>query len=218
MNQRERFLATAGFQPGERTFLLAPWAWPATIRRWQAEAGEAMSAMGPSADDEVFDDAALRRMSEGLAQVFHTDCEQTAPVAMQGAYGPHLVPGLPRKVLEETAEQQVVQDEEGNVVRLYKGDATRSMPQWLRYPMQGRSDWETIIRPRLSAGAGAAPQGPAPGPVRPLGRRSRLCVGRVVRLILRLAAESPGRPAHQRAAVRRSGPDPRECASILPIS
>jgi uroporphyrinogen decarboxylase len=121
-----------------------------------------MSAMGPNSDDGVFDDAALRRMSEGLAQVFHTDCEQTAPVAMQGAYGPHLVPGLPRKVIEETAEQQVVQDEEGNVVRLYKGDATRSMPQWLRYPMQGRSDWEMIIRPRLSASApGRAPQGPA---------------------------------------------------------
>ena len=35
MNQRERFLATAGFQPTDRAFLLAPWAWPATIRRWR---------------------------------------------------------------------------------------------------------------------------------------------------------------------------------------
>ena len=126
------------------------------------EAEEAMSAMGPPSADEVFDDAALRRMSEGLARIFSTDCEQTAPVAMQGPYGPHLVPGLPRKVLEETADQQVVQDEEGNIVRLYKGDALRSMPQWLRYPMHDRGDWHSIVKPRLDARTpGRCPQGSA---------------------------------------------------------
>ena len=166
--------------------------------------------MGPSADDEVFDDAALRRMSEGLAQVFHTDCEQTAPVAMQGAYGPHLVPGLPRKVLEEAADQQVVQDEEGNVVRLYKGDATRSMPQWLRYPMQGRSDWETIIRPRLGA---AAPGG------RRKDRRWTSTPARsqieTMRWGCGAARSTAGRgvswaSSASASVVRRPGPDPRD--------
>jgi hypothetical protein len=162
MNQRERFLATAGFQSVDRAFLLAPWAWPETIRQWRVEAPEAMSPMGSDRPDEVFDDAALHRMSEGLAEIFHTDCEQTAPVAMQGRYGPHLVPELPRTVLEETDEYQVVQDEEGNIVRLCKADALRCMPQWIRYPIQTRADWETIVKPRLNATApGRAPQGAA---------------------------------------------------------
>lgn len=135
MTPRERFLATVGFQPVDRAFLLAPWVWESTLARWRAE--------GLPADAD-------------LAEYFGTDQEVAdggAPVAMQGPYGPHLVPPLERRVLSETEKYQVVRDEEGNTLKLFKDDPRQCMPQWIEYPMRDRHDWETIVRPRLDAKA-----------------------------------------------------------------
>ena len=141
MNERERFLATAGFQPVDRTFVLPPWAWESTVQRWRNE--------GLPAD-------------VSLADYFHTDHMGEGPVAMQGPYGPHLVPPLQRIVLEETPTYRVVRDEEGNTVRLFADDPKQSMPAWIAYPMRDRRDWETIIKPRLDARApGRFPMGEA---------------------------------------------------------
>jgi Uroporphyrinogen decarboxylase (URO-D) len=128
MNARERFLRTARFQPVDRAFLLQPWVWPATLERWRAEglAGDA-----------------------GLTATFGTDAEACAPIAFQGPYGPHLNPPLERKVLWESDRHIVVRDEDGATVRLFRDDPGRSMPEWIQYPMKGREDWESLIRPRL---------------------------------------------------------------------
>jgi len=139
MTQRERFLATARFEPVDRAFLLQPWLWPATLARWRAE------GLLEEAD---------------LADYFGTDREACAPIAMQGPYGPHLHPPLERKVLQETEHHLVVRDEEGNTVRLFRDDPGRSMPEWIEYPMASRDDWERVIRPRLDAKVpGRCPQG-----------------------------------------------------------
>ncbi len=139
MNQRERFLATARFETPDRAFLLQPWLWAATLERWRNE------GLPPDAD---------------LADRFGTDREACAPLAMQGPYGPHLLPPLERRVLSETETHVVVRDEEGNTVRLFKHDPTQSMPEWIEYPMQGRDDWREVIRPRLDAQTpGRCPQG-----------------------------------------------------------
>ena len=37
MNSRERFLATAGFQPVDRAYLFPPWLWGSTLARWRRE-------------------------------------------------------------------------------------------------------------------------------------------------------------------------------------
>lgn len=141
MNARERFLETAGFGTPDRAFLLPPWLWASTLLRWRAE--------GLPADAD-------------LVEHFRTDREGCAPAAMQGRYGPHLLPPLERKVLADTPEYQVVRDEEGNTVKLFKDDPTRCMPQWIEYPMKDRADWESIIRPRLDAKVpGRCPRGPA---------------------------------------------------------
>jgi uroporphyrinogen decarboxylase len=165
MNQRERFLATAEFQRVDRAFLLEPWAWAATLRRWSVEGFSSASGSSstPPADGPLDDTSMRRAFAEAdLAAIFQTDREQTAPVEMQGRYGPHLVPPLERKLLSESAEWQIVRDEEGNTVRLFKDDPTRSMPEWIEYPMQGRSDWETLVKPRLDPRApGRCPQGQA---------------------------------------------------------
>jgi uroporphyrinogen decarboxylase len=54
-------------------------------------------------------------------------------------------------VLSENSTFVVVQDEEGNIVRLFKDDPTQSMPEWIAYPMKNRDDWRKIIQPRLDA-------------------------------------------------------------------
>ena len=139
MNERERFLATARFQPVDRTFLLAPWAWGSTINRWRRE------GLPENAN---------------LVEYFETDCERGFPIAIQGPYGPHLHPLLERKVLSQTDEYCIVRDEEGNVVKLFNDDPAQSMPQWIEYPMKNRDDWEKIIKPRLDANVpGRYPQG-----------------------------------------------------------
>ncbi|MBI2301627.1 MAG: hypothetical protein HYU66_22225, partial [Armatimonadetes bacterium] len=139
MTSRQRFLATADFTPVDRAFLLPPWLWTATLDRWRQEGL-------PAGVD--------------LCDYFGTDREMSAPLAMQGPYGPHLVPPLERTVLEETAEHRIVRDEEGNTVKLFRDDAGRSMPLWLEYPVTSRLDWETIAKPRLDAAApGRGPQG-----------------------------------------------------------
>jgi hypothetical protein len=141
MNARERFLATATFQPVDRTFLLEPWLWGQTWERWQRE--------GLAKDTN-------------LIAHFQTDYEGCAPVHMQGPYGPHLWPALERKILSEDETCQIVRDEEGNVIKLFTNDPTRSMPEWIEYPMTSRQDWEEIIKPRLDAGVtGRCPQGEA---------------------------------------------------------
>ncbi|MBM3477254.1 MAG: hypothetical protein FJX75_28640 [Armatimonadetes bacterium] len=139
MTPRERFLATARFQPTDRAFLLQPWLWQETLRRWQAEG-----------------------LPEGanLAEYLGTDQEHCVPVAMQGPYGPHLYPPLERKVLSQTDRHVIVRDEEGNTVRLLRDDPLRCMPEWIEYPITSRDDWEQIARPRLDASIpGRRPEG-----------------------------------------------------------
>lgn len=139
MNGRERWLATAEFRVVDRTFLLSPWMWEETRGRWLSE------GLPPTTN---------------CAQHFQTDTEGGVPVAMQGQYGPHLVPPLARKVLSESEDHRVIRDEEGNTVKLFKNDPLQSMPQWIEYPMKNREDWESIVKPRLDPSVpGRAPQG-----------------------------------------------------------
>ncbi len=141
MTPRERYLATAGFGQPDRTFLLPPWVWEATLARWQKE------GLPPDAD---------------LPTYFQTDRELGVPLQMQGPYGPHLHPPLERQVLLETGEHIIVRDEEGNTLRLFRDDPLRSMPQWIEYPMKDRRDWEEVIKPRLNARIpGRRPEGAA---------------------------------------------------------
>jgi uroporphyrinogen decarboxylase len=130
MNARERFVATAGFQPVDRTFLLRPWVWAATLARWRRE-GLPVDA--------------------SLSEYFRTDAEQEMCSHAQGPYGPHLHPPLERRILSETETHVIVRDEEGNTVRLFRDDPQKSMPEWIQYPMKDRADWEHIIKPRLDA-------------------------------------------------------------------
>jgi uroporphyrinogen decarboxylase len=139
ITQRERFIETARFGKPDRAFILPPWTWQSAVARWTAE------GMPAGVD---------------LPEYFGTDRERGVPLQMQGPYGPHLVPPLERRVLSETEEYVIVRDEEGNTLKLFRDDPLQSMPAWIEYPMQGRADWEALIKPRLDATApGRRPAG-----------------------------------------------------------
>jgi uroporphyrinogen decarboxylase len=139
MTERERYRQTATFGSPDRAFILPPWTWQSTLTRWRAE--------GLPSDAD-------------LPAYFCTDREHGVPLQMQGPYGPHLVPPLERRVLAETAEHLIVQDEEGNTLKLRRDDPLASMPMWIEYPMKGREDWERIVKPRLDPHApGRRPEG-----------------------------------------------------------
>lgn len=129
MTERERYLATAEFRAVDRTFLLPPWPWGETVERWRKE--------GLTASN--------------LAEYFMTDLvgENCAHHKFHNQYGsPDLLPPLERKILSETEDCQIVQDEGGNIVRIFKNNPGQSMPEWIEYPVKNRQDWETIIKPR----------------------------------------------------------------------
>ena len=60
------------------------------------------------------------------------------------------IPAFKREVLEETDRYQIVLRETGVVAREFKGELSFHMPQWLRFPLQTRDDWENEIKPRLN--------------------------------------------------------------------
>ena len=132
LTSRERFLATARFQPVDRTFLIPAWAWQQTVERWQRE--------GLPVDVDWCD-------------YFETDTESGAPLAFHNGFGvPYLLPPFERKVISHTEEYEVFQDDTGAILKQFTNDPQRCMPEWLEYSMKDRKDWEQQIKPRLQAG------------------------------------------------------------------
>jgi len=128
MTQRERFLKTASFDNPDRTFLLAPWCWYETMDRWTKE--------GLPTDTD-------------LCEYFQTDREDCVPFKFNGPYGPYLYPPFKEEVVSVTENHIIERDRDGNLLKLFKDDKYRSMPQWLSYAMKTREDWERDIKPRF---------------------------------------------------------------------
>ena len=61
-----------------------------------------------------------------------------------------LIPDFKRETLEETHEYEVFRRSDGVICRQFKGDRAGRMPQWLRFPIETREDWEKTIKPRLN--------------------------------------------------------------------
>ena len=123
MNDRERFLATMYYQERDR----CPWGemgfWPETLERWHKE--------GWPEDVE-------------LSQFFGFDRLREQVNVSLG-----FVPGFKREVVEESDRYRVVRRETGVTAREFKGELSFHMPQWLRFPLKTRDDWESQIKPRL---------------------------------------------------------------------
>lgn len=127
MNGRERFLATMHYQPRDR----CPWGemgfWPETLEHWHGE------GWPRDADLNAFLGFDRLREEVGVNLGF--------------------VPAFEPAVLEEDERYRVVRRADGVVAREFKGELSFNMPQWLRFPLESRRDWDEQIRPRLDAAA-----------------------------------------------------------------
>ena len=122
MNDRERFLATMHYGERDRCPWWEMWYWADTIDEWQRQ--------GLPADVH-------------LEEYFGVDRREPVGVSLG------LMPDFKRETLEETQEYEVFRRSDGVICRQFKGDRSGRMPQWLRFPIESREDWEQTIKPRL---------------------------------------------------------------------
>ena len=124
MNMRERFHRTMQFEEVDRV----PW-WelgilPATQEEWHQQ--------GLPKDADWQDYLGLDR-------------------AERCPYRWTLCPPFEARVLKESAEYRIIQDSGGVIGRQLRGEGGSSrMPQWLRFPVESRQDWETLKVERLN--------------------------------------------------------------------
>lgn len=143
MNIRETFQKVARFEL--RHSLLIPsffqWFWGETVHRWVREEG---------APREILD-------YERCHEFFGFDRVEVVPVilSIQGLgwgidppYTPPYSPPFERKVLQSGERWEIVVDEAGKECKILK-DHPERMPQWLRFPVENREDWERLKEERL---------------------------------------------------------------------
>jgi hypothetical protein len=123
MNDRERFLATMNYQERDRCPWWEMWYWTETLDRWHQE----------GLPEDVH-----------LQDYLGVDRRDNVGVSLG------LVPDFKRETIEETEEYEIFRRVDGVICRQFKGDRAGRMPQWLRFPMETREDWEKVIKPRLN--------------------------------------------------------------------
>lgn len=126
LSQRERFLKWMRFEPVDRPPLMEMGLWPETLDRWH---GEGL----PKWVTE------LRHLEDYLRldRSFNVNW-----LPINGEVYPPFEP----EVLEETEDDEIVRDVNGVVYRQRK--SFRTIPQFLRFPVENESDYERL-RPRL---------------------------------------------------------------------
>jgi uroporphyrinogen decarboxylase len=120
MNRRERFLATMTFGTPDRPASGDYFYYASTRERWERE--------GLPADADLND-------------YFGMDFD---PFRFQVPVGPRLIPSFAEETLEETAEYRVFRTAAGDVVKVRKDTPPPAMPQWVRYPLASRAEWDAF--------------------------------------------------------------------------
>ena len=131
MTQRERFLKCMTFEPVDRVPLMEMGLWPETLTRWHHEGLPKWVRELRHLEDHL-----------GLDLSFNVNW-----LPIQG----EIFPSFKHDVLEEDADTRVVRDAQGVVYRETKHG--RSIPQYLRFPVENEADYEELL-PRLD---GATP-------------------------------------------------------------
>lgn len=188
MTSRERFLGTLSFQPVD-----APWfrgyafVWPETESLWREQGYE-----GP----------VLGWHGEGLPERLGLD----ELLRVDPWYGP--VPEFELKVIEENEETRLYVNHEGILMRELKIHTDTSMPQFVKFPVENRAEFESFAAERLALNREAR---------FPTDWRSRVASGKLhaVAGAANITAVADGGPAESRLAAAEqpdSGQDhPRLC-------
>jgi len=136
MTARERFLETIRFGKLDRAFRWeAPAVWPATIKRWHKEGLPRHITCTNITDSEIYD---------------HFEMDRLVWLPFEGGWiGDPYWPMFETSILDDDGEHLTIQDTDGIIKKMKKEDPDTSMPQFLRFPVESRSDYEEKIRWRL---------------------------------------------------------------------
>ncbi len=136
MTARERFLETIRFGTLDRAFRWeAPAVWPATIKKWYGEGLPRHITCSNITDSGIYD---------------YFEMDKLVWLPFDGGWiGDPYWPMFETSVLNDDGEHVTVQDRDGIIKKMKKDDPDTSMPQFLRFPVQSRSDYEEKIRWRL---------------------------------------------------------------------
>jgi len=127
LNDRERFLRYMSFEPVDRIPLMEMGFWTETLERWHHEGLPKWVTHDRHAEAYLNLDLSFNR--------------NWLPIS-NGLYPP-----FEPEVLEETENEQIVSDENGVVYRQRKHH--RTIPQYIRLPVENESDYEKLL-PRLN--------------------------------------------------------------------
>lgn len=138
MTARERFRATLAFQPLDRPFRWeAPAVWPSTIREWHRQGLPTDITCSNITDSGIYDYFAMDRVSW---------------LPFEGGWiGDPYYPMFERTVLDDNGVHEIIIDTDGITKKLKKLDPDTSMPQFIRFPVESRMDYERKILPRYDA-------------------------------------------------------------------
>ena len=127
MNERQRFLRYMSFEPVDRIPLMEMGFWTETLERWHHEG-----------------------LPKWVTHDRHLEAYLNLDLSFNRNWLPIndlLYPPFEPKVLGETESEQVLSDENGVVYRQQKHH--RTIPQYIRFPVETEADYEALI-PRLN--------------------------------------------------------------------
>ncbi|MBN2025854.1 MAG: hypothetical protein JW854_03765 [Actinobacteria bacterium] len=125
MTPRERFLATAAFEPLDRPFRMeAIGFWHETLARWHGE------GLPPEVGDE-------------MAAFMHFGVDLQLPVLLGAHLHPGFDPVYEEKVIEQDERHIVKIDVSGCKVRVL-ADGSSTIPAFLEAPVKDEADWEGV--------------------------------------------------------------------------
>jgi uroporphyrinogen decarboxylase len=146
MNLRERFLATARFEPCPRTPRWELGYWAGSIQRWYQE-----GLAGTEQDQRAGEDYGAWVSGNGIPTphnyLAHTDHDVANYFNLDGQsvavdINYFACPQFEPEVLEETHNYVIRRDGNGIVSRVLKPE--RGMPHWIDYPVHNRNEWEVF--------------------------------------------------------------------------
>ena len=119
MNRRERFLKTMTFDFPDRPASGDYFFYESTRKRWESEG---------------------LPLNTDLNSYFNMDFDPFQWCVPVNVAGP--VPDFGINVLEENDQFLIRRNPDGETVKILKNQPPPAMPQWLRYPLESRKDWD----------------------------------------------------------------------------
>ncbi len=129
MTNRERLIRTLNYKHVDRIPDYEFGLWQQTATRWYNEGLP-----------ETYNDADI------IPGYFKSDDKKKFYIAINVG----LYPQFEEKILDETPTHYIKQDSEGTICEMLKPEFGASIPKYLHYPVENRSDWEKLRDERLN--------------------------------------------------------------------